>query len=384
MTENENQLINLPVSLGEALDKLTILDIKMNKIKDNRLTDVKNEYTLLYNTLKSYVNNHQFYYNILKKINLDIWEMQDEFRYVESDKDKKSDLCLKIIDDNDRRFRVKKKINDITNSKLKEQKGYTPKKCFILTNLGLGDNITANGLVRYLSTCYDETYVVCKKGKLNNVKEMYSDDDNIKFIVIDYDKDIKIKLSNNEFHNYDKYICGNFCNLQTDNDNIPFTFYNQLKLNNNYFWDYFHIPINQKNLELFSLIKDYDYAFIHNTCSTGLVFNIELVEKKLGIDKDKMLIINPNNNCYDKTHKFYDIADKLLNHLVIDYIEIIKNAKYNILSDSSFMCLAINLDISTDQNYYYSRNEIDYENLYTDNNIYKNINRRRFINLKKY
>ena len=67
MTENENQLINLPVSLGEALDKLTILDIKMNKIKDNRITDVKNEYTLLYNTLKSYVNNHQFYYNILKK-----------------------------------------------------------------------------------------------------------------------------------------------------------------------------------------------------------------------------------------------------------------------------------------------------------------------------
>ena len=32
---------------------------------------------------------------------------------------------------------------------------------------------------------------------------MYSDDDNIKFIIIDYDKDIKIKLSNNEFHNYD-------------------------------------------------------------------------------------------------------------------------------------------------------------------------------------
>ena len=180
--------------------------------------------------------------------------MQDEFRYVESDKDKKSDLCLKIIDDNDRRFRVKK-INDITNSKLKEQKGYKPKKCFILTNLGLGDNITANGLVRYLSTCYDETYVVCKKGKLNNVKEMYSDDDNIKFIIIDYDKDIKIKLSNNEFHNYDKYVCGNFCNLQTDNNNIPFTFYNQLKLNNNYFWDYFHIPINQKIWNYFHLLK---------------------------------------------------------------------------------------------------------------------------------
>ena len=78
----------------------------MNKIKDNRITDVKNEYTLLYNILKSYVNNHQFYYNILKN-KFRYLGNEDEFRYVESDKDK-SDLCLKIIDDNDKDSELKK------------------------------------------------------------------------------------------------------------------------------------------------------------------------------------------------------------------------------------------------------------------------------------
>ena len=48
--------IELPVSLGEALDKLTILDIKREKIKDERLKDVEYEYGLLYEKLEDYIN----------------------------------------------------------------------------------------------------------------------------------------------------------------------------------------------------------------------------------------------------------------------------------------------------------------------------------------
>ena len=131
--------IELPVSLGEALDKLTILDIKLEKIKDNRRLDVQKEYDILYNKLKLNIQNYDFYYKILKQVNLDIWEMQDDFRYNNGDKNK---LCLKIIDENDRRFRIKKKINDIANSSLKEQKGYKPRKAFVMTHQGLGDMIT--------------------------------------------------------------------------------------------------------------------------------------------------------------------------------------------------------------------------------------------------
>ena len=44
-----------------------------------------------------------------------------------------------------------------------EQKGYKLKKAFVLTHLGLGDNINSIGMVTYLSTCYDEVVVVCKE-----------------------------------------------------------------------------------------------------------------------------------------------------------------------------------------------------------------------------
>ena len=88
-------VIDLPVSLGEALDKLTILDIKREKIKDDRLKDVEHEYNLLYEKLKEHINTNNYYYSILKKINLNIWEMQDDFRY---NNNNKNHLCLAIIE----------------------------------------------------------------------------------------------------------------------------------------------------------------------------------------------------------------------------------------------------------------------------------------------
>ena len=67
--------IYLPISLGEAIDKLTILHIKVDKIKDNEF--VKKEYDLLYEKLKEYFNE---FYISLKKINLIIWDQMDILR----------------------------------------------------------------------------------------------------------------------------------------------------------------------------------------------------------------------------------------------------------------------------------------------------------------
>ena len=71
--------ISLPVSLGEALDKLTILDIKLQKIQDQRRQDVQKEYDLLDTTLISYRQKYAYYYKLLKEINLEIWDLQDTF-----------------------------------------------------------------------------------------------------------------------------------------------------------------------------------------------------------------------------------------------------------------------------------------------------------------
>ena len=71
--------ITLPVSIGEALDKLTILDIKLEKISDERKKDVKKEYDILYDSLKSYITKFSYHYNHLKQSNLAIWETQENY-----------------------------------------------------------------------------------------------------------------------------------------------------------------------------------------------------------------------------------------------------------------------------------------------------------------
>ena len=159
--------ITLPVSLGEALDKLTILDIKCSKIRDEeRKASALKEYTVLLTSLQEYVTKYAWHYKILREVNLSIWDQQDKFHGLESAKPTEVELgriCSVILDDNDRRFRVKAKINHIAASSLREVKGYAKKKAFIYGHLGLGDMFWLNGAVRYLSTCYDETLIVCKR-----------------------------------------------------------------------------------------------------------------------------------------------------------------------------------------------------------------------------
>ena len=151
----------LPVSLGEGLDKLSILDIKISKIKDERKENCLKEYNELYEILKQYIDSLSYHYRILKEINLTIWNLQENIH---------NDTNLtktygEVLKENDRRFRMKKKINNIMNSSLKEEKGYNFKKCYYFAHQGLGDHLWCNGAVRYLATCYDEPVVVLKLNK---------------------------------------------------------------------------------------------------------------------------------------------------------------------------------------------------------------------------
>ena len=380
-------VIDLPVSLGEALDKLTILDIKREKIKDDRLKDVEHEYNLLYEKLKEHINSNNYYYSILKKINLNIWEMQDDFRY---NNNNKNHLCLAIIEENDRRFRIKKKINDATNSDVKEQKGYKLKKAFVLSHLGLGDNITALGMVRYLSTCYDEIVVVSTNQHKKNVELFYQDDSSITVHAVENDKTLPI-LSGHiedfpEFEkytkNYSRYLLGCY-NLENKfiSKNLPFVFYEQVNINPKFFWEYFYIPTIDGSLKLYDEVKNTDYVFVHNTSSTGIVFNINLVEEKLNLDRNKILFINPDLNCYKENHKFFELAQKFIGFKLSYYVEIIKNAQYNIMADSSFMCLSLNLEINNDNNYYCSRG-VDYSKLYSEKYFINNPKKKKFKNFK--
>ena len=383
-------IINLPVSFGEALDKLTILDIKKKKITDNRLKDVEKEYNILYEKLKKYINKYNFYYTVLKQINLDIWEMQDDFRYNDGNK---SELCIKIIEENDRRFRVKKKINDITNSELKEQKGYKLKKAFVLTHLGLGDNITAIGMVRYLSTCYDEVLVVCWERNKENVKLFYQDDSSIKLYDIQNGPHGLNKICtkhgcpldkfNNITKGYDLYLVGiHSLTHKFHNTEIPLSFYKTVDIDPSYFWKFFYIPTTQYANELFSKLEHLEYVFIHNMASNGKAFNLYDITKTLQINKKRYFFINPNINHYEKTNPLYELANNFIGHRLIHYTEIIKNANYNIMTDSSFFCMALNLEIEGDKNYYFSRDNRNYDILYSKKYKFVGSNKKIFKNLR--
>lgn len=388
-----DQEVFLPVSLGEALDKLTILDIKLQKIKDSRYDDVKKEYDVLFENLENYIKNYNFYYNILKSINLQIWEMQDEFRYSTEQHEKQS-LCLKIIDENDRRFRVKKKINDLCNSNLKEQKGYKKTSVIVMPHLGLGDMLTTLGMVRYLSTMYDSVSVVCLKNNLKNVTSFYSDDPSINFIETNHSYEFSPNKRKKNFDritkDYDKVITMGglhdplFKNNRNNFISIPLCFYEDAKVDTQVFWNYFYVPTTENSLTIYSMLKDQKYVFIHNTSSTGNVFDETIVSDKLSLCKHDILFVNPCVNHYNKEDAFYEIANKFVMLDFIDYKTVIENATYNILSDSSFFCLAINLEILNDNNYYYSRNDNQCysSTLYSPNTIFKDVNRKIFKNLK--
>jgi len=106
------------------------------------------------------------------------------------------------------------------------------------------------------------------------------------------------------------------------------------------------------------------------------------MQNKLKINKNEILFINPNINCYSDNDPFYILANKFIGYNLLYYTDIIKNTNYNILNDSLFFCLAMNLDIKYNNNYYYSRNKNNYDYIYSEKYIYKNINRKIFKNFK--
>jgi len=372
--------ISLPISLGEALDKLSILDIKLKKIKDDqKIKDVKKEYELLYEILKDKISSCEYYYKLLVNINSEIWNSMDILRNLNKNTHIWIDECNKTIIDNDRRFRVKSKINNLCNSSLKEQKGYVKKKAFVLTHLGLGDNINTIGLVRHLSTCYDEVLVVCRKIHQKNMEMFYSDDNSIKLYFVENDCDISPSMGcSKEFFDqitfgYDLFLSGYHRSIINKTPNsfeyLPFNFYKDSDIVSRYFWDYFHIPEIKESMEYYNYVKDTPYIVMNNTTSGGVLFNIENIEKKFNISKDDILFIDLNKNVYESTHKFYEIAQKYVGIPLLYYTELIKNASKVILSDSSILCMALHLDIKTDECYYISRDNKDYSYLYNFDNL---------------
>tara|TARA_Y100000739_G_C20456235_1_gene394652 strand:+ start:350 stop:745 length:396 start_codon:yes stop_codon:yes gene_type:complete len=123
--------INVPISPGELVDKITILEIKKEFIKnDNKLKNINHEYDLLmqiYTTQISETEGISELKNKLKEINLELWKIEDDIRDCEREKsfsDTFIELARSVYFTNDRRSKVKLEINLLLNSNLVEEKSY--------------------------------------------------------------------------------------------------------------------------------------------------------------------------------------------------------------------------------------------------------------------
>jgi len=332
--------IALPVSLGEAIDKLTILDIKVEKINDIRKDDCVKEYAILYESLKSYVLQYSYHYKILKEINLSIWNLQEHIH---------KDINLthsygKILKENDRRFRVKAKLNHIALSSLKEQKGYAKKRAFIYTHLGLGDHFWMNGSIRYLSTCYDTLYVVCKEANVGVVKEMYSDDPSILLYVVNDDSALYPFVSKKHLIE-DEGVSVYSCGYHADKPSIyefPHSFYDDMSLKRSIRTEYFYVSTSQESIDLYASVQALTktYILIHQQSSQKTID----IFSKLKTDILPVLDINKNN--YPLDHPFYSVANLVVNKPMLRYKTLIESAKEIHCLESSFYCFASHLDLS--------------------------------------
>ena len=126
-----NKII-VEVSIGELLDKISILEIKQEKIKDpEKLKYINNEHSILKDQLEKNVKSDDklnSLYQSLKEINAKLWVIEDDKRQCEKDKDF-GEKFIKLSRDihflNDDRAKIKLEINNHTGSEIKEIKEYT-------------------------------------------------------------------------------------------------------------------------------------------------------------------------------------------------------------------------------------------------------------------
>ena len=128
---NKSKKILADISAGELLDKISILEIKLEKVTDKiNLHEVKKEYDMLKKTQNFSIEfNDEFksLFNILKEVNLILWNTEDKIRICEKNKDfGKSfvELARQVYINNDKRSQIKSQINKKSGSNIREVKQY--------------------------------------------------------------------------------------------------------------------------------------------------------------------------------------------------------------------------------------------------------------------
>ena len=124
----KKKIINVPISVGELIDKITILEIKKDKLKNLKLKNILKELSFLRAVLEKnsiFIPDEIFFQ--LKSINLKLWDIEDKIRIKEKNKEFDNEfieLARSVYLNNDRRSETKKELNIMFNSEIIEEKYY--------------------------------------------------------------------------------------------------------------------------------------------------------------------------------------------------------------------------------------------------------------------
>ena len=128
---NKLKRIQSEISSGELLDKISILEIKIEKIKDKeKLNEINKEYKILKTVQNSNIKLTEKLKHLITKIknvNLNLWNIEDKLRFCEKNNDfgeKFIELARGVYFNNDKRAKIKSEINEILGSNIKEVKQY--------------------------------------------------------------------------------------------------------------------------------------------------------------------------------------------------------------------------------------------------------------------
>ena len=124
----KKRIINVPISIGELIDKITILEIKKDKLKNFKLKNILKELSFLRAVLEKdsiFIPDEIFLQ--LKSINLTLWDIEDKIRIKEKNKEFDNEfieLARSVYLNNDKRSETKKVLNIMLKSEIIEEKSY--------------------------------------------------------------------------------------------------------------------------------------------------------------------------------------------------------------------------------------------------------------------
>lgn len=223
-------------------------------------------------------------------------------------------------------------------------------KLYILSHLGLGDNITMLGMIHYMKQYYD-VYFICKDTYTTNV-ELLIGDPSVHLVPVDSKREMEEchRIISNVSSDDDVAVCGfahSFLHGYNRIRNVDYVQDKSVKTDfyfiNDFYWNVgldlriyysmFDIKSTEKSIQVYETIKHFKIHFLHTKGSS------REVDFKVDLDKTDVLYVNANRNVYPATHDKYTLADTLVNIPVGHYVDIIKNAYKIQVINSCFSCI---------------------------------------------